>query len=361
MTHRLLKGIVLLAAAATALACKDEMKGDAYISFKLSPDYSRQNLSLMTEKILTENEKINLPDTGDFILSITGPGGEPVYKGSYNRRPEPLKVKAGSYDLSLYSTEFDKPGFSLPQFGDNRTVVAREGESIAVAFECTQQNCGIRLDFDESFINRFKNSEISISSEEHSLSYPYSENRTAFFLPGLIRVTCTENEVSTPILSRQLAAADMLTIKLSSSDDSQDSFSVIIDTSRNWISEDFKFGSGNDGSSIEKAISIGDLVLNYGAEEVWVTGYIVGGDVSSANVKLEPPFTKNTHVAIADSPGASTREECAAVELPSGSIRDAVNLIDNPELIGKRIYIKGDIENYFSHPGVKSTKEFLLD
>ena len=108
-------------------------------------------------------------------------------------------------------------------------------------------------------------------------------------------------------------------------------------------------------------MTVADLILNMGAEDVWVAGYIVGGDMTTANVKFEGPFSRTTHLAIASSPEASSREECAAVELPSQKLRDALNLVDNPGLIGKKLYVCGDIGNYFGYPGVKNAKEFVLE
>ena len=102
----------------------------------------------------------------------------------------------------------------------------------------------------------------------------------------------------------------MLTIKLAASAESSDSFSIEIDTARNWMYEDFTLGSGNDGSSMEKALRISDLAMHLGAEDVWVAGYIVGGDMSTSKMVFEPPFTKDSHLALADNTKASTREEC---------------------------------------------------
>ena len=362
MTAKLLKGIVLLIAASVAAGCQDEMRGDAYISFALSPDYSNYSMSRLTQQLKSNGSDIVLPDTNDFILTITGSDGKNIYKGPYGDRPDPIQVQAGSYDVSLHSIEFSEPQFAMPQFGDSRTVVAGSGQTIAVAFGCTQQNCGMRLIFDDSFKDRFFNAEISIESDKYSLAYPFREHRIAYFLPGILKVVSKKDDETTPILSRQLAAADIMTIKLSASGETSGSFTVSVDTTRNWIYEDYMIGSGNNGSSMDKAFSVADLLLNVGAEEVWVCGYIVGGDVTTSNIKLEPPFTKSSHLAISDNPDASTREECAAIELPStGDIRDAVNLVDHPDCLGRKLYVKGDIENYFGTPGVKNIKEFHLE
>lgn len=363
MNIRMLKGTVLLIAAVLATACnKDGLKGDAYISFALSSDYSSYSISRLTEKLSSSGNDIVLPDTNDFILSITGSDGGQVYKGPYGDRPDPIPVQSGSYDVALYSMEFDGPAFSSPQFGDTRTVVVASGEVLAVKFGCTQLNCGMRLEFEDSFRDRFFSSDIFIRSGEHSLPYTYTEKRIAYFLPGILKVICSDGNDEMTILSRQLDAADILTIKLSASGENSGGFSVAVDTSRNWLYEDFTLGSGNDGSTAEKALAVADLIMNLGAKEVWVAGYIVGGDVTTSNINLEPPFSKNSHIAIADRTAVSERAECAAVELPSsGDIREAVNLVDHPDYIGRKLYVKGDIENYFGCPGVKNIKEFKLE
>ena len=363
MKQRMLKGLVILFAGAAVLsACtKDEMKGDAYISFTLSSDYSYYSMNRLTEDLKSAGDDIFLPDTNDFILTVTGPDGEPVYKGPYGERPDPMQVSAGTYDVSLHSIEFDEPAYASPQFGDFRTVVLNNGQTLSVAFGCTQLNCGMRLIFTDSFRDRFFSSEVSIRSEDYSLTYPYTEFRIAYFLPGILSVVCTEDSNEIPILSRRLNAADILTIKLSASAESADSFSIEIDTARNWLYEDFTLGSGNDGSTMEKALQVTDLPLSIGAKDVWVVGYIVGGDVTTSKVNFTPPFEEISNLAVSDNPDAASRAECAAVQLSSGEIRDALNLVNNPDNVGRRLYIKGDIEEYYGSAGVKNIKEFQLE
>jgi hypothetical protein len=49
------------------------------------------------------------------------------------------------------------------------------------------------------------------------------------------------------------------------------------------------------------------------------------------------------------------------VELPKGSVRDALNLVDNPALKGKRVYVKGNVVNsYFGTTRLKGVKEYRL-
>lgn len=361
----MLKGIVLLLAVAAALpSCKDGMKGDAFISFKLSSGYNDFYMSQIhsAEARSGTEGTVALPDTNSFILTVTNSDGDPVYNGPYGERPDPMEVSAGSYDLSLRSVKFEAPAFSTPLFGDDRVVAVESGQTLSVAFGCSQLNCGMRLIFSESFTGKFWESDIIISSGEQSLNYSLEETRTAFFMPGILQVTAERNDEEIPLLSRQLEAADMLTLRLSVADAmAGDSFSVEVDTARNWLFEDFIFGSGNNGSSIDNALSVADLPLNLGAQDVWVSGYIVGGDVTTSKFNPAPPFKENSNLAVSDSPDATARDECAPVQLPAGEVRDALNLVDHPELIGRKLFIKGDIENYFGGVGVKNIKEFLLE
>lgn len=363
MKQRMLKGSVLLLAAAVLLpACKDGMKGDAFISFRLSSDYSNFYTSGQEPYARSGTDGTRMPDTNNFILTVTGADGEPVYSGPYGERPDPMQVRAGSYDLSLRSVEFEEPAFATPLFGDDQAVTLESGQTLSVAFGCSQYNCGLRLIFSDSFISKFSGSDIVVSSGEHSLNYPFDESRTAFFMPGILRVSAERDGEGTQLLSRQLNAADMLTLKLSVPDGQDgDSFSVDLDTARNWIFEDFVLGSGNSGASAGEALSVEDLPLNSGAKGVWVAGYIVGGDVTISKVNFEAPFKEASNLAISADVNASAREDCAPVQLPQGKVREALSLVDHPELVGRKLYIKGDIETYFGSPGVKNVKEFQLE
>lgn len=342
-------------------SCKRDERGSAYLTFSLSDDYSYPAMSRIFGKSYSLKSNLSLPDTNDFILSVISSDGKTIYKGAYRDRPEVMKVSPGSYDLSLVSIEFSEPKFETPQFGDFRTVILNEGEVLAVSFRCTQLNSGIRLLFTDSFKDRFSSGELCLKSDEYSLQYPYTEKRTAFFLPGILKLIYAENGSEQELVSYKLEPADMLTLNLSASMENSGGFKVSIDTARRWYTENYTIGSGNDGSSIENALEIGDLSAYNGAKDVWVAGYIVGGDLSSSKIKLEPPFTKDTHVAIAASASAATREECAAVELPKGAMRDELNLVAHPENLGKKLYVKGNIQDYYGYPGIKSVKDYKIE
>ena len=109
----------------------------------------------------------------------------------------------------------------------------------------------------------------------------------------------------------------------------------------------------------------------------WVKGYIVGSvrngvsTISSANdvfIGVTSGFNSATNVLIADNPNETDYTKCIAVNLPTGSggIRAAVNLMDNPENIGKTLAVRGVLRTYFGIAGLRdivtsSTTDWVLD
>ena len=93
----------------------------------------------------------------------------------------------------------------------------------------------------------------------------------------------------------------------------------------------------------------------------WVEGYIVGsvdGMTLSTNAVFGTATSTKTNLLISDNPNTTNVNECIPVQLPSGAVRDALNLVDNPTNLGKKVKMNGSIEKYFGAPGFKSVKEF---
>ena len=60
-------------------------------------------------------------------------------------------------------------------------------------------------------------------------------------------------------------------------------------------------------------------------------------------------------------PSTSSRSSCLSVSLPAGEIRDDMNLVDNPHLLGRKVCLKGDIvEAYYGMPGLKNLVDYEL-
>jgi hypothetical protein len=136
---------------------------------------------------------------------------------------------------------------------------------------------------------------------------------------------------------------------------------ISADTSRIWRREEWKPGAAsNDGATKETAYTVGQAQLLEAANNVWVCGYIVGGDASNTAFKTSPPFTANTNIVIADSPLEVVRANCMAVELPTSPAYLRTNFgmpANGINLLGKMAWFRGNIDAYFGHPGLRATKE----
>ena len=307
---------------------------------------------------------IELPDTNDFILNVTDGAGAVIYSGAYGASPEVLHVPSGTCNVSVRSSEFRAPAFSFPVFGDDACVVVPDGGAVNVRLECRQVNAGIRLKISSDFLTSYPDGVLFVSSDDGRLMYGYSERRIAYFNPGNVSLVLSNAGVDKALLSRRLESQEILTLNVKvAGAPARDNISIEIDTVRIWTEEDYVIGGddGNSGADPDNALSVNEARTSAGAEDVWVTGYVVGGDLSRSSMSFSPPFESATNLAIAARSSVTAKESCLSVELPSGKVRDALNLPAHPELLGRRIYLKGDIvDSYFGLSGIKNVNDFVV-
>jgi hypothetical protein len=136
---------------------------------------------------------LSVPDTSDFILTVKDSKGNVVYDGPYGDSPESMSLKAGSYTVSIISSEFPKPAFSSPQLGDEQCVVVSSGETVNLKLVCRQVNCGIRLSIDQAFLTSYPDGVLLLKSSFGRLVYGYMEKRIAYFMPGNISLILSNN------------------------------------------------------------------------------------------------------------------------------------------------------------------------
>jgi len=334
--------------ACRGLTFEDETKGELRLVF--------------TAESLTKAVVRDFPDSNLFTLSIKSSSGTVIYNGKYGQRPANMQLSAGSYDVNVYSILFITPAFDAVCYSDSKTVVIQSGKTYVLSLLCKQSNVGLRLGFTSEFMTRFVKYKPEILDTKGSIYYPYTETRFAYLNPGNISLRLKEvlPEGSTatpeviPILDRVVTARDMLTINLHANpEDASSKSGIVIDTSSNWVFEYIVIGGGGDGMTKESAFNVGQLAKNAGAKDVWVTGYIVGGDLTATGISFDAPFGSASNIAIADSPTVRDRTKCASVALPSGSLRDILNLNTNPTNLGRKVFLKGTIvAAYFGLAGV---------
>ena len=98
-------------------------------------------------------------------------------------------------------------------------------------------------------------------------------------------------------------------------------------------------------------------------DDMWVEGYIVGYVKSrSMDTTVFDAGSVSSNIVIAESKGENNFEKCVPVQLSNSSksnqeTRAALNLKDNPNVLGKKVKIRGDIGKYMGVVGVKNAKE----
>ena len=358
-TRSILLGIISLGALASSCNKMPSDTGQGSLSWNFSPG--------------TITRAMDFPDTDAFYLKVVNSAGETLYDGHYGDSPERMLVNPGSYTITAVSRKFVKPEFDAPQFGDEQVVVVKAGALTRVLLDCSQLNCGLRLRIDPEFEETYPGGYIEVSSGGESLAYRPSEGRTGFFNPGSLSVTLKEKEKSTLLVTKRLEARDILTIGLTcpslpgQPSDQGGELSIKVDTLRRWAEENIEIGSagqGEAGTIKSNAYGAAQVKDHAGEKEVWVCGYIVGGDLSSSKngIKFEPPFDSYTNIAIAPRSSVSEKSACVSVQLAKGPMRDALNLVEHPELLGKKVYLKGDLETaYYGIPAIKNLKDYSFD
>lgn len=128
-------------------------------------------------------------------------------------------------------------------------------------------------------------------------------------------------------------------------------------------------GAGTGTGTIDDPYDVTAAMARQNDQVAWVEGYIVGGIIYDPltpggtdyiTTTIDGPEdvvfgtnVRNTAVLLADSKTETDYTKCIAVNLPSGSVRSAVNLKDHPENLGKQLKVEGKLRAYFNIPGVR--------
>ena len=332
------------------LNVSDEGKGTLFLKFERGET---------TKAVVRE-----FPDSNLFILKISRNGGGLIYEGKYGERPADIQLEPGNYDVEITSRLFSAPEFDAPCYADKRSVVVQSGTTTNLSLLCRQVNSGLRLLFGNGFRNRFGSSTPVVADIKGESDYIYSESRFLYLTPGLIEIKVGSSGGGfTSVTRREIAANEMLTLSLDAvgSGGTDARSGVTIDTVSVWLGESFIYGQIRDGASKERALTVEDIRERTEGKDLWICGYIAGY-LTSANLMSTPPFNTETNLAIAESIGEQNKLKCVGIALPSGAIREALNLKANPGNIGKKLYIKGDIvESYFGGRGINNIEEFVLE
>ena len=129
-------------------------------------------------------------------------------------------------------------------------------------------------------------------------------------------------------------------------------------------------GSGTASDPYNVAAGIG---LQSEEPIAWVHGYIVGAVKSGLSsvgsnddINWSAPFDLATNVVIADDATCHEISQCIIVNLPAGKpLRTQVNLMDNPDNLGKHLAVNGKLRKYFGQAGLRDSNgteaDFVLE
>ena len=167
------------------------------------------------------------------------------------------------------------------------------------------------------------------------------------------------------LMTRNLQSNDMLVVNVSSSEPSSalnESIKVAVDTSRVWITEDYVIGeTSGAGDGSFNILTVAQAQSSAGQDDVWVSGYIVGGDLTSSSASFSKPFNSMTNILLGPRSSTTSRSACLSVQLSAGTFRNELNLVTNPDLLGRKVCLRGDIvESYFGITGIKNISDYEL-
>ena len=136
-------------------------------------------------------------------------------------------------------------------------------------------------------------------------------------------------------------------------------------------------GGGGTGEGSGTATDPYNVAAGIGLQSeepiAWVHGYIVGAVKSglstvtgNSDINWSAPFDLATNVVIADDVTCREISQCIIVNLPAGKpLRTLVNLMDNPDNLGKHLAVNGKLRKYFGQAGLRDSngtnEDFVLE
>ena len=118
----------------------------------------------------------------------------------------------------------------------------------------------------------------------------------------------------------------------------------------------------------DESLTVAQAIARYDANKPqanvrvkgYIVGYVEGMSIDGATFGASGENVSNTNLMIADDVNETDHTKCLVIQLPSGNVRNALNLKENPENLGKEVTLLGSLEKYFGTYGLKSVSEYTL-
>ena len=141
-------------------------------------------------------------------------------------------------------------------------------------------------------------------------------------------------------------------------------YSLNGNTENNNDTPDPQPGKGEGKGTADSPYNVIAAMAAASGTGVYVKGFIVGtvtGQTLATGAVFSDAAEAQTNLLIAASANETNVENCMPVQLPSGDIRTALNLVDNKGNYKKEVTLYGNIEKYFGATGIKSVSYAILD
>jgi len=250
---------------------------------------------------------------------------------------------------------FYDPIFEIPFYSGTTNVEIEANQTKNASLVCSQANAGIKVVWSNDFETLYSTYQAQMYCNEGFLNYSSTETRTGYFLPGTINVTILADGQTINGGTVTLVARDMVTLNLFPKETSSGSFSVDISFDHTLNNRELELivDSDNISNSETSPYTIAQSIARQGENGVWVTGYIVGAK-PQANHDFVNGTWLSTNIVIADDIDETNDRNVIFVELPTGTYRNNLNLVDNGHLLHQKIKLKGNLAQYQTRAGLRN-------
>lgn len=276
-----------------------------------------------------------------------------------------ISLAPDTYHIIVYNMLFPEPAFEHPYYYGYKMATVIAGETCEVQIVCKQENCGVRIIFSDAFTQSCTTYKMNVSGACGSLDYDNTTtDQWGYFYSGSTTLSLYVDETLFGSAEKWLEVGYMYSFLVEPSGDTQENvepvFTITVDTTRIWTSDVWNELdiTTNKGTEKETAYTVAEArTLEGGLTDVWVTGYIVGYYISSSSFAAGGTDSE-TNLALADDSGETVKSNTLSVKIPDTAIRDELNLLDNPENLYQKVWIKGrTVESYFGEPGLELLQE----
>ena len=105
-------------------------------------------------------------------------------------------------------------------------------------------------------------------------------------------------------------------------------------------------------------LTVSQAIQTQNNSEQTVEGYVVGKPISSSTV-VKSSFPDDYALAIAERSSETDSSKMLYVQIPS-QFRSQFGLKTNPDLMGAKLKVTGQLTAYYSHPGLKNTSQMAI-